>query len=197
MLFLGVGLVTLLGLLYLSRCGNYVAFNTSLNLLSKNIKKSLSRQSGLTYFSFIMLALFLSECEVEQIILIIISENLNFRWVAYFVLKFSKIISLAIFVLLSIYLFSIAVTPASYTLCIVIFQIGCISFLKRIPSWLPIFLITLSNDIHVNPGPHFRNSFFNFMNWNLNSLAIFNVFNLLKPITPFLIMISFPFVKLA
>ena len=98
MLFLGVGLVTLLGLLYLSLCGSvrYVALNTSLNLLSKNIKKSLSRQSGLTYFSFIMLALFLSECEVEQIILIIISENLNFRWVAYFVLKFSKIILLAI-----------------------------------------------------------------------------------------------------
>ena len=161
MLFLGVGLVTLLGLLYLSLCGSvrYVAFNTSLNLLSKNIKKSLPRQSGLTYFSFIMLALFLSECEVEQIILIIISENLNFRWVAYFVLKFSKIISLAIFVLLSICLFSIAVTPASYTLCIVIFQIGCISFTKCIPSWLPTFLITLSNDIHVNPGPHFRNTF--------------------------------------
>ena len=27
------------------------------------------------------------------------------------------------------------------------------------------------NDIHVNPGPQFHNSFFNFLNWNLNSLA--------------------------
>ena len=23
----------------------------------------------------------------------------------------------------------------------------------------------------MNPGPHFHNSYFNFMNWNLNSLA--------------------------
>ena len=50
------------------------------------------------------------------------------------------------------------------TLCIVLFQIQCLSFTKNIPLWLP-------NDIHVNPGPQFHNSFFNFMNWNLNSLA--------------------------
>ena len=141
MLFLGVGLVTLLGLLYLSLCGSvrYVAFNTSLNLLSKKIKEALSSQSGLTYFSFIMLALFLSECEVEQIILIISSANLNFRWVAYFVLKFSKIISLAIFVLLSICLFSIAVTPASYTLCIVNFKLGVSLLLKVYPHGCQLF----------------------------------------------------------
>ena len=88
-----------------------------------------------------MLGLFLSECEEEQILLIIISANLNFRCVAYFILKSRNIISLSIFVLLSIFLFSIAVTPASYTLCIVIFQIGCLSFTKDIPSWLPTFLI--------------------------------------------------------
>ena len=63
-----------------------------------------------------MLELFLSEYEEEQIILIrIISANLNFRCVGYFVQKSRKIISLAIFVLLSIFLFFIAVTPA-YTL---------------------------------------------------------------------------------
>ena len=52
MLFLGVGLATLLGLLYLSLCGSvrYVAFNTSLNLLSKNIKKSLSRPKRFDIF---------------------------------------------------------------------------------------------------------------------------------------------------
>ena len=58
------------------------------------------------------------------------------------------------------------------TLCIVVFQIQCLSFTKNIPLWLPIFLIIFSNDIHVNPGPQFHNSFFfNFMNWNLNYLA--------------------------
>ena len=32
-------------------------------------------------------------------------------------------------------------------------------------------LFLLSNDIHLNPGPHFQSNFFNFMTWNLNSLA--------------------------
>ena len=51
------------------------------------------------------------------------------------------------------------------------FQIWCYSYVKRIPCWLPVFLIVISNDIHLNLGPHYQNNFFNFMSWNLNSLA--------------------------
>ena len=29
----------------------------------------------------------------------------------------------------------------------------------------------MANDIHMNPGPHFQNNVFNFMNWNINLLA--------------------------
>ena len=29
----------------------------------------------------------------------------------------------------------------------------------------------MSNDVHLNPGPHFQNNVFNFMSWNTNSLA--------------------------
>ena len=29
----------------------------------------------------------------------------------------------------------------------------------------------MSNDVHLNPGPAFHNNFFNFLYWNLNSLA--------------------------
>ena len=99
----------------------------------------------------------------------------------------------------SVLSFSIAVTPGTSILCTLVFEIGCLLFTKHIPSWLPFLLILFSNDIHVNPGPHFNNSFFNFMNWNLNTLAkeIFSVFNLLKLITPFSIKTLFPFVKLA
>ena len=118
-----------------------------------------------------MLGLFLSQCEKEQILLNIIYANLNFGCVVSFVLKVRKIIVGTIYLLLFICLFSIAVTPATSTLCILVFQIGCLSFTKKIPSWLPMFLIILSNDIHVNPGSHFHDSFLNFMNWNLNSLA--------------------------
>ena len=39
------------------------------------------------------------------------------------------------------------------------------------PFWLPIILVRLSNDVHLNPGPHFQNSFLNFMSWNVNSLT--------------------------
>ena len=41
----------------------------------------------------------------------------------------------------------------------------------KIVSWLPIILVRLSNDVHLNQRPHFQNSFFNFMSWNVNSLA--------------------------
>ena len=142
-----------------------------------------------------MLELFLSECEEEQILLIIISVNLNFHFVAYFVLKSRKIISLAIFVLLSIFLFSTAVTPATCKLCVMVFQIGCLSFTKNIPSWLPTFLVILSNDIHVNPGPHFHNRFFNFMNWNLNSLAKEN-FQRIQPIEAYNSIFNYDFISI-
>ena len=29
----------------------------------------------------------------------------------------------------------------------------------------------MSNDVHLNPGPHFQNNVFNFMSWNTNTLA--------------------------
>ena len=39
--------------------------------------------------------------------------------------------------------------------------------------WYFQLVIYLINDISKNPGPepHFQNNFFNFMSWNLNSLA--------------------------
>ena len=37
--------------------------------------------------------------------------------------------------------------------------------------WYFQLVIYLSNDISTNSGPQFRNNFFNFMSWNLNSLA--------------------------
>ena len=135
MLLLGVGLSILLDLLCLNLCYRvrYVTFNTRLNLLIK--KKSIPElyESGLSYFSVIMFGLFLSECEKEQILLIIIVANINFGWVAYFVLKLRKLISGAFFIILSICLFSIAVTPASSILCILVFEIGCLLFINIYP----------------------------------------------------------------
>ena len=147
-----IGLFTQLGLLYLNLCNRvrYVAFNNY--WVKKPIPESY--QSVLSYSSVIMLGLFLSECKKEQIQLNIMFANLNFACVAYFVLKCRNIIGGAIYILLFVCIFSIAVTPATSILCILVFQIGCLLFTKNILTWLPIFLTILSNDIHVNPGPN-------------------------------------------
>ena len=52
-----------------------------------------------------------------------------------------------------------------------VFQIWCYSCTKNVPPSLPIILNLLSNDVHLNPGPQFQNNVFNFMCWNLNSVA--------------------------
>ena len=91
-----------------------------------------------------MLGLFLlSECD-DQILFLIFLANLNLSCAAYFVLKLSKNISGIIFFLLPICFYSIAAAPMTSTLCIVVFQIQCLSFTKNIPLWLPIFLVILS-----------------------------------------------------
>ena len=64
--------------------------------------------------------------------------------------------------------------------CFLIFKYTIISVIIIVYSFLSIpcatlwyfqLVINLSNDISKNPGPQFQNNFFNFMSWNLNSLA--------------------------
>ena len=62
-----------------------------------------------------------------------------------------------------LYNFSISVTPTACILCILTFQFWCYSYIKRIPHWLPIFLIIISNDIHMNPGLYYKKDCFNFV----------------------------------
>ena len=46
----------------------------------------------------------------------------------------------------------------SDTLSFYIFYISLHSYVKRVPRWLPIILIILSSDVHLNPGPQFQNN---------------------------------------
>ena len=169
---LGSGLVTLLWRSYLHLCSHvsYVAFNTNLNLYNK--KKTIrSPQCFWALLSLILLGLLLSECGKEQILLLIIHTNPNFGSVVNLALKFSKIISWTIFCTLLIYMFSISVSTPACVLCLMMFQIWCHAYTNNVPHWLPIILIMLSNNINLNPGPHFQNNFFNFINLNVNSLV--------------------------
>ena len=119
-----------------------------------------------------MLGLLLSECPDFSLLIFIISlSNTNYGSVVNLMLKFSKIVPRFIFSIISIYICSIALTPVTCIISLMVFQISCHSLRKNVPFWLPTILILLSNDIHLNPGPHFQSNFFNFMTWNLNSLA--------------------------
>ena len=170
----GFGLFTLLrlSLLYICTRVIYVTFDTDLNLFNKKKSCLVSIRCISTYLSLVVLGMFiLSECAVEQIILFIIRINPNIGNVVELSLKFSKIISRAISCGLPLYTCFISVTPATCILCLMMFQVWCHSYVKRVPSWLPIILIILSNDINLNPGPHLQNNLFNFVTWNVNSLA--------------------------
>ena len=104
-------------------------------------------------------------CDYDQIMLFITRSNPTFACVFKVVLNHSKMIPKILFYIIPIYLFYIAVTPAACILCISVFQIWCLSFMKITPNWLTILLIILSNDVQLNPGPSPQN--FNFMTWNV------------------------------
>ena len=169
-LIFGFGVVTLLWSTYINLCthSTFVSFNTDLNLYNK--KKPASSTQCFWILYVVMFGLFLSECETV-IVLIIFSTNTEFGITFVFLLKFRKTISRIIFGTLLIHIFTIAKTPATCILCLVVFQIWCSVCTKNVPNWLSLILILLSNDIHLNPGPQYQNNFFNFMSWNVNSIA--------------------------
>ena len=119
-----------------------------------------------------MFGLLLSECKTDQILPLHICVYPNI-WIdlLYLSQKNINITSRAVATALLLHIFYISITPAACMLCLLMFQIWCYSYVKNIPHWLPAFLIIISNDIHVNPGPHYQNNYLNFMSWNLNSLA--------------------------
>ena len=167
-LLLALGLCSLLWLSLLKLCTkvNYVTLNTNLCMRRKAIAAELSDCFWL-YLSLIILGLLFCECLDYPLQMFINFINSSYESVVNILLKFRKIVSRTIFSILSIYKYSIALTPDTCFLSLMIFQMWCHAFAIHVPPWLPTILILLSNDIHLNPGPHFQNSFFNFMLCNL------------------------------
>ena len=166
-----LGLLTMFWVFSLNLCNHvrYVKFNTDLNLLYSVKMNSVPSERVCVYVSFIMLGLLLNECDYDQIMRFITHSNPTFACVFKVVVNHSKIIPRILFYIIPIYLFYIAVTPAACILCISVLQIWCLSFMKITPNWLTILLIILSNDVQLSPGPSPQN--FNFMTWNVNSIA--------------------------
>ena len=159
-----------LSLLHLCNHVKYVTFDTNLCTRRKATTVKLPDCSW-SPLLLIMLGLLFCECPDFSLIMLIISINSICGSVVNLILRFSKIMSRTIFNILCIYIYSIALTPATCILSLMVFQVWCHLLTKNVPLWLPTILILLSNDIHLNPGPHFQNNFLNFMLWNLNSLA--------------------------
>ena len=150
---------------------SYVTFNTNLNLYGKKKTLLISTECIPTYLSLKVLGLLiLSECEKEQIVLIISLIN-PIGNVIELLLQRNTTISRDISGTLPLYIFCISTTPVTCIFCLIIIQIWYLSYVKRVTRWLPMILINLSNDINLNPGPHHQNNPFNFMSWNVNSLA--------------------------
>ena len=124
----------LCSLLHLCTHVSYVTFNTDLNLYDKKKTLLISTQCFLMYLSLTLLGLLLCESKKEQIVLLIINPDIGN--VVDLSLKFNKIISRVISATLLLYIFCISITPATCTLCLIIFQIWCHSYIKRAP-WLP------------------------------------------------------------
>ena len=98
-------------------------------------------------------------------------SNLTLSCVLKGALRFSKTRSNILFVIITIFLLYIAVTPSAHLLCFCVFQVFFHSYVNKVSPWVPIFLVILSNYVHFNPGPHFQNNLFNLMTWNANSVA--------------------------
>ena len=101
---------------------------------------------------------------------------LNFNWNLFSIKgkflrkKHLQLLGKLFFLLINLYIFDQANNPCSELLSLTIIQNSSNFFLNSNPTWLPLILIKLSNNIHVNPGPS-QNAYFTFMNWNCNSIA--------------------------
>ena len=129
---IGLGFVFLLWQSFLQLCNHvvYITFNTNLNLFSKTKIIVISPLWIWSYLSLFMLGLLLSECEKDQILLLIIRTSPNVSNTFDFALRYSKMLSRTFFTTLTIYMFSIANTPAACILCLTVFQIWCLSYKK-------------------------------------------------------------------
>ena len=170
---LAIFYIFLLFLMYFYLCSqvNFVTFNTDLSIYKRKGVTSFFIPYILKFLSLYLLGLLLPfVCERDQILLLIIHFNPNFSKIIFDqLLIYSRIAHKAGSIYLLLYSFSISYTPSTCILCLFMFQFWCYSYLKRISIWLPILLILISNDIHLNPGPHNNKHCFTFMSWNLNS----------------------------
>ena len=110
----------------------YVTFDTNLCTRRKATTSKLSNCLW-SFYSLIMLGLLFCECPDFPLIMFIISINSSCGSLVNLALRFSKIMSRTIFSILCIYIYSIALTPVTCIISLMVFQIWCHSLTKNVP----------------------------------------------------------------
>ena len=123
-LILSLVSIIMFSLSYLQLCNHvrYGTFNTNLSICSMKKIIFILPQYTWMCLSLIMLGLLLNGCEEYQILLFTFNHSPYVGSLVELVLNSSKLLSWTISGILSIYTFSIAITPVAHILCLMIFQ---------------------------------------------------------------------------
>ena len=122
-------------------------------------------------YLYILSNIYIHRSPLPIIFAYIANHNLSSLLIGIDIRKYNRLAILTLSKTLPLYLFSIASSPCEFILCNILFQLWCLLSQSKIPSWLLLLLITLSNDVHINPGPCIDKNYLSFMSWNLNSLV--------------------------
>ena len=164
-----------LGLVFtLSLCSShlkvrYVTFDTDLSTL----RKSSAENKDQSHLYLIIFCLLICDIPSYTTIAMLFHEPVDISSIVLIFSRRWKIFSRVCPFFLSLNLLISAVCPTSHFLCLVIIFITCNLISRKVPVWISVLLVLLSNDIEINPGPglSYHDNFFTFMNWNLNSLS--------------------------
>ncbi len=165
-----IGLILFIFNLYCSLQVAYVTFHTNLNIINrKTWDKSIFTSEMNEYILYwLLLALIATESpfgiNLANFLHFYSGSSIKFHSPT---LKVFRPASLIISFVIYFYILAIAVTPVTHLLCLIITYFLCVKVIKNIPFWVPFLLILLSNDIELNPGDHYHENFFSFMNWKI------------------------------
>ena len=146
----------------------FLSFDTNLSLLKQSPTKKTNTESYL-YLMLLFILVIDASCDIN--IAMLLHLPIDVYPVFAKLSGFRKCISRIGPFAFCLQLLASPFCPETHFLCLFIIFITCTIITKKVPIWVTLLLILLSNDIEMNPGPSYHDNFLTFMNWNLNSLA--------------------------
>ena len=139
----------------------FLSFDTNLSLLKQSPTKKTKTESYL-YLMLLFILVIDASCDINIAMLLLLPIDVYpvFAKLSGFRKCISRIGPFAF----CLQLLASAICPETHFLCLFIIFITCTSITKKVPLWVTLLLILLSNDIEMNPGPSYHDNFFTFMN---------------------------------